>query len=96
MPLPNRRSSSNSSVTRTFPSGRERLPPPTITDEEQLVLVDEPGLDRLGRKLGTADHEIAVRSCLQLTHRFRVELSLDPRAGARCRLQRLRVDDLVG
>jgi hypothetical protein len=34
--------------------------------EEQVVLVDEPGLDRPSRELGTADGEITGRSRFQL------------------------------
>ena len=41
----------------------ERLLPASHHDrrEEQLVLVDEPGLDRLGGEIGTAHGEVALR-----------------------------------
>ena len=34
--------------------------------EEKLVLVNQPSVDRLGRKLRTSDGQIAARSRLQL------------------------------
>ena len=40
--------------------------------EEELVVVDEPSLDRLGRELRTADAEISAGFRLQLPDRVRV------------------------
>ena len=73
------------------------MPPPDHDGrDEQVVLVDQPGLDRLGGEVGTADGDVASRRRLQLPDRFGVEVALDPRPGAGDRLQRLGVDDLVG
>src|SRR5919206_1471203 len=65
-------------------------------NEEQLVLVHQPGLDRLGREIATADGEITVRGRLELPDGSSVEASFDPGPGAGRRLQRGRVHDLVG
>src|SRR2546427_7141681 len=64
--------------------------------EKEVILVDHSSLDRLCRKLGTTDGYVPRRCRLQLPHRFRIELSLDSGSLARCRLQRLGVDDLFG
>src|SRR6266540_6727923 len=64
--------------------------------EEQVALVDQPRLDRLGGEVGTAHGDVTSRSGFQLPDRFGVEVALDPRSRAGYRLQRLRVDDLVG
>ena len=78
-------------------SGRDGLPPPTtIGREEQVALVDQPGLERLGGEVGTAHADVAFRRRLHLPDRFGVEVALDPRPGAGYRLQRLGVHDLVG
>jgi len=65
-------------------------------DEEQLVLVHQPGPDGVGGELGAAHRQWVTRGRLQPPNRRRVERSLDagPRAGDGC--QGLRVDDLVG
>src|SRR5436309_16001915 len=64
--------------------------------EEQLVFVDQPSLDGVSGKLGTAHGQVTGRRSLQLPDRVRIEVPLDPRLAAGHRLQRLRVDDLVG
>ena len=61
-----------------------------------MVLVDQPGIDRLGGKLWTANRDVAFRQRFHLPHRLWVEVALDPRPGAGHLLQRLRVHDLVG
>ncbi len=50
-------------------------------DEEEVVLVDEPGRNRLTGQLGAADADVAWRRGLQPANRFRVELPLDTRSG---------------
>src|SRR5436190_21901412 len=45
--------------------------------EEQPVLVDEAGLDRVRRKLGTAHAEVTGRGRLQRADGFGVEVPLD-------------------
>ena len=57
--------------------------------EEQVVRVDQPSLDRLRRKLRTADGQVTARRRLQLMDRFGVERSLDPGLGTGHRLLRL-------
>src|SRR4051794_5903884 len=47
--------------------------------EEQVALVDQPGLDRLGGEVGTAHGDVTSRCRFQLANRFRIEASLDPR-----------------
>src|SRR5262245_24605776 len=50
---------------------------------EKVVLVDQPGPDRLGGELGPTYGEVAFRRRLQLSHRLGVEVAIDvsPRAG---------------
>jgi hypothetical protein len=60
-----------------------------------VPLVDQPGVDRLSREVGPAHQDVSSRCRFQLSDRFGVEVSLDPRSGAGYRLQRLRVHDLV-
>src|SRR5439155_15221982 len=50
--------------------------------DEQLELVDQAGLDRLGREVGTSDADVTLCRRLKLPNRLRVEGSLDPRPGA--------------
>src|SRR5215203_3674144 len=64
--------------------------------DEQVPLVDQPGLYRLGGEVGTAHANVTSRSRLHLPDRFRVEVPLDPRPGGGYRLQRRGVHDLVG
>src|SRR4051812_21153074 len=64
--------------------------------EEQVELVDQAGLDRLGGELWTADAEVAVRRRLYPPHRLRIEVALDPRPGAGNLRERSRIHDLVG
>ncbi len=64
--------------------------------DDQVVLVDQSGLDRLGGQAGAAHAYVAPGGRLHLPNRLGVEVPLDPRPGAGHRLQRPRVDDLVG
>src|SRR5215217_3127767 len=64
--------------------------------EEQLELVDQSGLDRLGGEVGTAHGDVTFGLRFHLPDRFGVEVPLDPRAGGGYRLQRPGVHDLVG
>src|SRR4029450_12708412 len=91
-----RRSSNSSSCKRTFLSASERLPPPTTTGtSSRWYSSTRPASIAWGAGWGPPRRAVAVRSCLQLPDRFGVELSLDPSPGARHRLQRLRIDDLL-
>jgi len=63
--------------------------------DEQVALVDQRHLDRLGDEIGTAHGDVTSR-CLHLPDLFRVEVSLDPRPGAGHCLERLGVHDRVG
>src|SRR3712207_2172696 len=47
--------------------------------DEQVPLVDQPGLDCLSGKVGTANVDVTFRSRFYLPNRFRVEVPLDPR-----------------
>ena len=64
-------------------------------DDEQLVLVHQPGRDSLGGEPRAADGEVAVGRFLQLSHLFRVEVPLDAGPGGVRRLERGGVHDLV-
>src|SRR5215218_741253 len=64
--------------------------------DEQVTLVYQPGLERLGRQVGTTHADVALRLRFHPTDRFGVEVSLDPRPGAGDRLQRPGVHNLVG
>jgi hypothetical protein len=64
--------------------------------DEQVTLVDEPGSERVSSELRAAHGEVTFRGRFRLSYRASVELPLDPRAGARHRLQGLGVHDLVG
>src|SRR3989440_7808084 len=64
--------------------------------DDEMVLVDQLGLDRLGGELRTAHRDVAYGSDFHLPDGPGVEVPLDPRSGAGCRLERLGVDDLVG
>src|SRR5206468_4004134 len=50
--------------------------------EEQLELVDQTSLERLGGELRTTHADVTGRSLFQLPDRVGLEGSLDPRAGA--------------
>src|SRR5215217_2756734 len=63
--------------------------------DEQVPLVDQPGLDRVSGELGTAHADVTSRSRFHLPDRFGVEVALDPRPGGGYRLQCLGVHDLV-
>src|SRR5262245_61170565 len=62
---------------------------------EQVVLVDQPGPDRLGGELGPSDGEVAFRRRLQLSYRLGLEVAIDASPLAVRICQRPRVDDLV-
>jgi hypothetical protein len=47
--------------------------------EEQVELVDQARLDRLGGEVGTPDADVTVRGRLQLADRIDVELPFDAR-----------------
>src|SRR5215203_1640188 len=64
--------------------------------EEQVALVDQPGLDRLGGEVRTAHADVTSGLRFHLPDRFRVEVSHYPRPGAEDSIQRLGVHDLVG
>src|SRR5215208_2148411 len=64
--------------------------------DEQVALVHQPSLERLGGELGTADDHVPSCRGFHPQDRLGVEVPLDPRVGARCRLQRPGVHDLVG
>src|SRR5436309_3393502 len=60
---------------------------------EQVELVDQPGLDRLGCEVGTAHGDVGSRPRFHPADRFGVEVSLEPRPRAGYRLQGLGVHD---
>jgi hypothetical protein len=55
--------------------------------DEQVALVDAPGLDRLGGGAGTGHADVTSRCRFHLSDRFGIEVPLDPRhaAAASCR-----------
>jgi hypothetical protein len=63
--------------------------------DDQVDLVDQPGLERLGGEIGPTHAEVALRGRLQLPDGIRLKVSLDPRPGAGSGFQRLGVHDLV-
>ena len=56
---------------------------------EQMILVDEPGPDRLCGKVRTSHRNIVRRLSLQVANRLRVEFPLETRLRYRDDLQRL-------
>src|SRR5215213_8259645 len=64
--------------------------------DEQVVLVHQPGGDRMGAEGGTAHGEITLGGRLQVPDRFGVKVWFDPRPGGGGRRQRPGVHDLVG
>jgi hypothetical protein len=64
--------------------------------DEELALVDQPGVERVRRESRTADGQIAGVSRLLVADRIGVEATLEPRAGGRDDGQRGGVDDLAG
>src|SRR5215471_6341310 len=64
--------------------------------DEQMILVDEPGPDRLGGEGRTSHRNIERRLSLQLADRLRVEFPLQTRVRCRDGLPRFGIDDLVG
>ena len=96
IPFPNRCSSSSSSDSPT-PSGRDRVPPPTTTGATiRRYSSTRPARSARGRETGTAHAQVALGRVLHPPDGVGVEVALDPRPCARHRLQRARVDDLVG
>lgn len=45
--------------------------------DEQVVFVDQPGLDRLGREVGAVDGDVVIGRGLELAPRLRVEGALE-------------------
>jgi hypothetical protein len=72
----------------------------SFTDEhrinEELALVDQPGVERVRREGRPADGQVARGGRLHLADRIGVEAALEPRVGGRDFMQRRGVDDLVG
>src|SRR6266702_19648 len=64
--------------------------------DEQVVLLHQPGGDRMGAEGGTAHGEITLGCRLQVPDRFGVEVWFDPGPGGGGRRQRPGVHDLVG
>ena len=64
--------------------------------DEQMILVDEPGPDRVGGEGRTSHRNIERRLSLQVPDRLRVEFPLQTRLRCRNGLPRFGVDDLVG
>src|SRR5687767_2681 len=55
--------------------------------DEQVALVYQPGLERLGGEVGTAHADVTFRLRFHPTNRFGIEVPLDPRPDAGCRLK---------
>src|SRR4030095_9537966 len=64
--------------------------------DEQMILVDEPGPDRVGGEGRTSHRNIERRLSLQLANHLRVEFPLEMRLRCKDGLQRFGIDDLVG
>src|ERR1700722_13959182 len=63
--------------------------------DDQVALVDQAGLQRLGGQHRAADRDVPVRARFQLPDRRGVEVPLDPGPGGADRLQRAGEHDLV-
>src|SRR5215213_10435419 len=63
--------------------------------DEQVALVDQPGLESLGGEFGTAHDEVSARLGLHLPDRFGVEVLLDLRPCGRYGPKRPGVHDLL-
>src|SRR5579885_1072320 len=61
-----------------------------------MILVDEPGPNRVCGEGRTSHRNIESRLSLQLANRLRVEIRLQPRLRCRHGLTQVRIDDLVG
>src|SRR5215831_18562611 len=64
--------------------------------DEQKILVDEPGPDRVCGEGRTTHRNIVRQLSLQVANRLRVEVPLETRLRCRDGLQRFGIDDLVG
>src|SRR5262249_37881130 len=64
--------------------------------DEQIILVDEPGPDRVCGEGRTTHRNIVRQLSLQVANRLRVEVPLETRLRCRDGLQRFGIDDLVG
>jgi hypothetical protein len=75
--------------------GRTREPLPSRSrHDEQMILVDEPGPDRVRGEGRTTYRDIEGRSSLQLANRLRVEFPLETRLRSSDGLQRFGIDAL--
>jgi hypothetical protein len=63
--------------------------------DEQMVLVEQPGLHHLAGEVGPAHRDVASRRRFHLPNRFGVEVPFDPRPGAGHLRERLGEHDLV-
>ena len=76
--------------------GSAGLPVPTNTrTDEQLTLIDEPGIESVRGEVRASYGEISGRGCFQVTDRVRVEVALELRLGGRDLMQGRGKDDLV-
>ena len=77
--------------------GRQRGLPPTEDDwpDEQLELVDQPGLESLCCEVRATHKEIRAGGCFQVVYRTGVELTFQPGVRGGRRGQARGVDDLV-
>ena len=64
--------------------------------DEQLILVDQPGLDHLCGQVWTSHRNIVRQLSLQVANRLRFEFPLETRLRRRNGLQRFGIDDLIG
>ena len=79
------------------PSGRYRVPPPTIAGRhDDADLVDQPGAQRVRGQPRTADQDVAVGFGDEGAHGLAVERALQPGPRRTDVGQRRGVDDLVG
>ena len=62
---------------------------------EELALIDQPGIERVRGEGRPADGQVAGGGCLHVADRIGVEAALEPRVGGRDDVQRRGVDDLV-
>src|SRR5207248_10350262 len=71
-----------------------------FTDEhrmdEELALIDQPGVERVRGEGRPADGQVAGGGRLHVADRIGVEVAREPRVGGRDDVQRRGVDDLVG
>jgi hypothetical protein len=93
-PMLNRRSSSSSSSARVSLGQRAFASTEEYGPDEELALVDQPGLERVRRDVRAAHGQITRGRGFHVADRVGVEAALEPSLGGRCSLQRLG-DDLV-